>query len=104
MWKDFFKHYNKDKFLKQFIIQYNNKSALCINHNKSVFEKHPSKEKINLTLAVLCQRVVDSGHSKKINNKYYRFIIKIVNPIYFVKNLVKNDCYSVYIYSSLAPK
>ena len=74
-----------NEFLKQFIIQYNNKFALCINHNKSVFEKQPSKEKINLTLAVLCQRVVDSGHSIKFNNKYYRFINKIGNPIYFNK-------------------
>ena len=74
-----------NKFLKQFIIQYNNKFALCINNNKSVFEKQPSEEKINLTLAVLCQRVVDSGHSIKFNNKYYRFINKNGNPIYFNK-------------------
>ena len=74
-----------NEFLKQFIIQYNNKFALCINHNKSVFEKQPSEEKINLTLAILCQRVVDSGHSIKFNNEYYRFINKIGNPIYFNK-------------------
>ena len=74
-----------NEFLKQFIIQYNNKFALCINNNKSVFEKQPSEEKINLTLAVLCQRVVDSGHSIKFNNKYYRFINKSGNPIYFNK-------------------
>ena len=74
-----------NEFLKQFIIQYNNKFALCINHNKSVFEKQPSEEKINLTLAVLCQRVVDSGHSIKFNNQYYRFINKIGSPIYFNK-------------------
>lgn len=74
-----------NEFLKQFIIQYNNKFALCINHNKSVFEKQPSEEKINLTLAILCQRVVDSGHSIKFNNEYYRFINKLGNPIYFNK-------------------
>ena len=74
-----------NEFLKQFIIQYNNKFALCINHNKSVFEKQPSEEKINLTLAILCQRVVDSGHSIKFNNNYYKFINKIGNPIYFNK-------------------
>ena len=72
-----------NEFLKQFIIQYNNKFALCINHNKSVFEKQPSEEKINLTLAILCQRVIDSGHSIKYNNEYYRFINKNGNPIYF---------------------
>ena len=74
-----------NEFLKQFIIQYNNKFALCINNNKSVFEKQPSEEKINLTLAVLCQRVVDSGHSIKFKNNYYRFINKNGRPIYFNK-------------------
>ena len=74
-----------NKFLEQFITKYNNKFALCINDNKSVFEKQPSKEKINLTLAVLCQRVVDSGHSIKYNNNYYRLINKVGRPIYFNK-------------------
>lgn len=72
-------------FLKTYITQYNNKFALCINHNKSVFEKQPSEEKINLTLAVLCQRVVDSGHSIKYNNEYFRFVNKTGTAIYFHK-------------------
>lgn len=74
-----------NKFLEEFIIKYNNKFALCINNNKSAFEKQPSEEKINLTLAVLCQRVVDSGHSIKYNNNYYRLINKVGSPIYFNK-------------------
>ena len=74
-----------NKFLKQFIIQYNNKFALCINNNKSVFENQPTEEKINLTLAVLCKRVVDSGHSIKYNKHYYRFVNRAGNPIYFNK-------------------
>lgn len=74
-----------NKFLEQFITKYNNKFALCINNNKSVFEKQPSQEKINLTLAVLCQRVVDSGHSIKYNNNYYRLINKVGRSIYFNK-------------------
>lgn len=74
-----------NKFLVTYITQYNNKFALCINNNKSVFEKQPSEEKINLTLAILCQRVVDSGHSIKFKNEYYRFINKIGRPIYFNK-------------------
>lgn len=72
-------------FLKTYITQYNNKFALCINNNKSVFEKQPSEEKINLTLAVLCQRVVDSGHSIKYNNEYFRFVNKTGTAIYFHK-------------------
>lgn len=74
-----------NEFLKYFITQYNNKFALCINNIKSVFENQPSEEKINLTLAVLCQRVVDCGHSIKFKNNYYRFINKSGCPIYFNK-------------------
>ena len=74
-----------NEFLKHFITQYNNKFALCINNIKSVFENQPSEEKINLTLAVLCQRVVDCGHSIKFKNNYYRFINKSGCPIYFNK-------------------
>ena len=33
----------------------------------------------------MCQRIVDSGHSIKFNNEYYRFINKIGNPIYLNK-------------------
>ena len=61
------------------------KKCLSRDNNKSVFEKQPSEEKINLTLAILCQRVVDSGHSIKFNNEYYRFINKIGSSIYFHK-------------------
>ena len=74
-----------NRFLKQFITKYNNKFALCINNNKSVFEKQPSEEKINLTLAILCERVIDSGHSVRYNNSYYRLINKVGRPIYFNK-------------------
>ncbi len=58
---------------------------MCINNNKSVFENQPSEEKINLTLAVLCKRAIDSGHSIKYNKHYYRFINKCGKPIYFNK-------------------
>lgn len=34
----------------------------------------PSAEKINLTLAVLCERTVDTGHCLRYNNKYYRML------------------------------
>ena len=36
-------------------------------------------------LAVLCKRVVDSGHSIKYNKHYYRFINRVGTPIYFNK-------------------
>lgn len=72
-----------NEFLKEFINRYNNKFALCINNNKSVFEKQPNNEKINLILSVLANRVIDSGHSVKINNRYYRLVNKKGIPIYF---------------------
>ena len=67
------------------VIQYNNKCALSINHSKSVFEKQPSKEKINLTLAVLCRRVADSVHSIKFNNEYINISSKLVTQYVFIK-------------------
>ena len=74
-----------NKFLSTYIKQFNDKFALHINNNKSVFENQPSNEKINLILAILCKRVVDSGHSIKYNKHYYRFINRVGTPIYFNK-------------------
>lgn len=74
-----------NNFLGTYIKQFNDKFALQINNNKNVFENQLSEEKINLTLAVLCKRVVDSGHSIKYNNEYYRFINRVGSPIYFHK-------------------
>ncbi len=57
--------------LPQFIKAYNDKFGLHIHDNKTVFEKQPTKEDINLTLAVLSNRKVDTGHCIKFSNKYY---------------------------------
>lgn len=72
-------------FLPAFLDKYNSKFALCIDNTKSVFEKQPSEQKINLTLAVLSRRVVDSGHSISFKKKYYRFVNSVGTPIYFGK-------------------
>lgn len=74
-----------NEFLKTYINRFNQKFALCINNNKSVFEKQPDKQRINLILSVLAKRVVDSGHSIKFKNKYYRFTNVNGSPIYFHK-------------------
>ena len=74
-----------NNFLPAFLDKYNSKFALCINNNKSVYEKQPSISKINLTLAVLSRRVVDSGHSISFKRKYYRFVNCVGTPIYFGK-------------------
>lgn len=74
-----------NKFLAKYIKEFNEQFALCINDTKSVFEKQPDKEKINLTLAVIGTRTVDTGHSISINKKFYRFIASNNLPIYFHK-------------------
>lgn len=72
-----------NQFLSQYIKKFNKQFALCINHNKSVFEKQPDEKKINLILAVLCKRTIDRGHSIKYNNKYYQLVNRANTPIYF---------------------
>lgn len=72
-----------NNFLNQYIHKFNEQFGLCINHNKSVFEKQPDDKKINLILAILTKRVIDKGHSIKFKNKYYRLINKVGSPIYF---------------------
>ena len=74
-----------NKFLPTFLDKYNSKFALYIDNTKSVFEMQPSKEKINLTLAVLSRRVVDAGHSICFKNKHYRTVNSVGTPIYFGK-------------------
>ena len=63
-----------NEFLDHYIDEFNAKFALPVNHNKSVFEAQPSEEQINLTLAVLTQRTVDSGHCIQFGKKYFRML------------------------------
>ena len=74
-----------NNFLPQFLEKYNSKYALCIDNNKSVFEKQPDKQKINLTLAILSRRVIDTGHSICFKKKHYRTVNSVGTPIYFGK-------------------
>ncbi len=63
-----------NEFLNSYIKEFNEKFSLPLNSIKSVFEKQPSHEKINLILATLCERTVDTGHCLKHSNKYYRML------------------------------
>lgn len=63
-----------NEFLNSYIKEFNEKFALPLNSIKSVFEMQPSDEKINLTLAVLCERTVDTGHCLRHSNKYYKML------------------------------
>lgn len=60
-----------NKFLESYLLKFNKKFALPIDYNKSVFEKQPSKQNINLILAVIKQRKTDNGHCFKYENNYY---------------------------------
>lgn len=72
-------------FLNSYIKEYNAKFALPVDNIKSVFEKQPDDEKINLTLAVLTSRKVDNGHCIKFNKKYFKLMNKNGNPVYYHK-------------------
>ena len=74
-----------NNFLPTFLEKYNSKFALCIDNTKSVFEKQPNLQKINLTLAVLSRRTVDTGHSICFKKKHYRTVNSVGTPIYFGK-------------------
>ncbi len=63
-----------NEFLDHYINEFNAKFALPSDSIKSVFELQPSEETINLTLAVLTERTVDSGHCIQFNKRYYRML------------------------------
>ena len=50
-----------------------------------MFEEQPSEERINLILAVLTERTVDSGHCIKYLNKYYKMIDKEGSQVHYLK-------------------
>jgi len=63
-----------NEFLNSHIKEFNEKFALPLNGIKSAFVKQPENDKINLILAVLCERTVDTGHCLRCSNKYYRML------------------------------
>ena len=65
-----------NEFLNLQVKEFNAKFSLPLNTIKSVFEVQPSDEKINLTLAVLSERTVDTGHCLRHNNQYYKMLDK----------------------------
>ena len=65
---------NANEFLYHYIKEFNEKFSLPLYGIKSVFETQPSKEKINLTLAVLTERTVDAGHAIQFEKKFYKMI------------------------------
>lgn len=74
-----------NEFLHSYIKEFNEKFSLPINRSKTVFETQPEKEKINLILAVLCERTVDTGHCLRHSNKYYRMLDARGHQIHYRK-------------------
>ncbi len=74
-----------NEFLKYHLKEFNAKFALPLNGIKSVFEMQPSNEKINLILAVLAPRTVDSGHCIQFQKKYYRMLDKNGEQVHYRK-------------------
>lgn len=74
-----------NEFLNSYIKKFNDKFALPVDNIKSVFETQPSVEKINLTLAVLADRKIDTGHSIKFENQYFKPIDDRGLPVYYHK-------------------
>ena len=60
-----------NEFLASYLKKFNQKFALPHDSIKSVFEKQPADEKINLILAVLSSRKIDNGSCLKYQNQYY---------------------------------
>lgn len=63
-----------NEFLNSYLKKFNAQFALPVNPNKSVFEKQPNSEKINLILATLTERKVDAGHCIRYFNQYYKLV------------------------------
>ena len=55
---------------------------MCLNSTHSVFERQPSEDVINTTLAVLTSRVIDNGHSIRFKNGRYQPVTKDGSAVY----------------------
>lgn len=60
-----------NKFLKSYLLSFNEQFGLEMNNIMSVFENKLTPEKANLVLAILDTRKIDSGHHFKFKNEYY---------------------------------
>ena len=74
-----------NEFLNSYIKKFNAQFALPIDNIKSVFETQLDIKKINLLLAVLSCRKVDSGSCIKFNNSYYLPVDSNGHPVHYRK-------------------
>lgn len=74
-----------NEFLDHYINGFNARFALPSDHIRSVFEAQPPEETINLVLAVLTQRTVDSGHCIQFHKHYYRMLDSRGIQVHYLK-------------------
>ena len=74
-----------NEFLNSYIKKFNAQFALPLDNIKSVFETQLDIKKINLILAVLSCRKIDSGSCIRFNNSYYLPVDSNGHPIYYRK-------------------
>lgn len=74
-----------NEFLYSYIKEFNEKFSLPLNGIRSVFVEQPSEEKIDLILAVLTQRTVDSGHAVQFKKHFYRLMDRNGMQVHFCK-------------------
>lgn len=77
-----------NEFLNLYVKKFNKAFALPINYSKSVFEEQPSDSDINLKLAVLVERKIDTGHCIRFDKKYYKTIDENNTPVYHKKGAI----------------
>ena len=58
-------------FLSLYLTKFNDKFSIPINSSKNVFEKQPSDTQMNLILAKLSTRKIDTAHCIKFKQHYY---------------------------------
>ena len=74
-----------NEFLDSYIQKFNAKFSIPTHHIKSVFEKQPSDEKMNLILAVLNERTVDCGHCIQFQRSHYRMLDSRGHQVHYRK-------------------
>lgn len=74
-----------NEFLNSYIKKFNAQFALPIDNIKSVFETQLDIKKINLILAVLSSRKIDSGSCVKFSNSYYLPVDGNGHPVHYRK-------------------
>lgn len=75
-------------FLVDYITEFNKEFSIELNSTGNVFESKVKSEDINLYLSILCERIVDKGHSIKYDHKFY-FVLDHKGQVLYLKPKTK---------------